>query len=123
MPNRRLVRLLVLTFAVIASQVLLAAPLPAWKKGDHFAFQLAKGSPTSRRQVTDANGASLVRGLPDRQTVLVKEAGPCQGNQGKPCITLQIDREVPPPDAALKDAKFTEQILAEIDTASGDILS
>jgi hypothetical protein len=106
-----------IVFAVQAATATRAIP---WKKGDRFSFQLEKGSSTKVTQVTDARGAVLVRSLPDRQTVQVKDIGTCEGRK---CVLLQIDREVPPPEPKFKNEKFTEQIVAGIDQETGDVLS
>jgi hypothetical protein len=109
-----------LVLFVFAVQAAAAARDIPWKKGDKFSFQLEKGSSTKVTQVTDARGAVLVRSLPDRQTVQVKDIETCAG---KKCVLLQIDREVPPPEPKLQNEKFTEQIVAEIDQETGDVLS
>lgn len=112
-----LVMLVVVAFAVQAATQ--GRPIP-WKKGDTFSFQLEKGSPTKLTEVTDPRGAVLMRSLPDRQTVQVKDVTTCEG---KKCVFLQIDREVPPPEPKFKNEKFTEQIVAGIDQDTGDVLS
>lgn len=105
---------------VFAVQAATAARAIAWKKGDKFSFQSQKGSSTKTTQVTDARGAVLMRGLPDRQTVQVKDIGTCEGRK---CVFLQIDRDAPPPEPKLQNEKFTEQIVAGIDQETGNILS
>lgn len=108
---------MLIVFAVQAATAARAIP---WKKGDKFSFQLQKGSSTKPTQITDARGAVLVRSLPDRQTVQVKDIATCEG---KKCFILQIDRDAPPPEPKLKNEKFTEQIVAGIDQETGDVLS
>jgi len=105
---------------VVAVQAATAARVIPWKKGDTFSFQLQKGSTTKATQVTDARGAVVSRSLPDRQTVQVKDIATCEG---KKCVLLQIDREVPPPEPKFKNEKFTEQIVAGIDQETGNVLS
>jgi hypothetical protein len=114
-----LVGSLVMLIAVAVQAATAARAIP-WKKGDKFSFQLQKGSSTETTQVTDARGAVLVRSLPDRQTVQVKDIGTCEGRK---CVLLQIDRDVPPPEPKLKNEKFTEQIVAGIDQETGNVLS
>ncbi len=106
-----------IVFAVQAATATRAIP---WKKGDTFSFELQKGASAKVTRVTDAGGALLARSLPDRQTVQVKDIATCEGRK---CVLLQIDREVPPPEAKFKNEKFTERLIAGIDQETGNILS
>jgi hypothetical protein len=108
---------LLIVFAVQAATAARALP---WKKGDKFSFQLQKASSTKPTQITDARGAVVARGLPDWQTVEVKDIATCEG---KKCVLLQIDRDAPPPDPKFKNEKFTEQIVAGIDQETGNVLT
>lgn len=119
---RSLVVSLVLLVPVVAAvEAATETRLLPWKKGDKFSFQSEKGSSAKPTQVTDSRGALLARSLPDRQTVQVTDVATCQG---KKCVFLQIEREVPPPaETPFKNEKFTEQIVAGIDQETGDVLS
>jgi hypothetical protein len=115
------VSLVLLVPVVYAVEAATATRVLPWKKGDIFSFQSEKGPSAKGAQVTDSRGAVLARSLPARQTVQVTDVGTCQG---KKCVFLQIEREVPPPpETPFKNEKFTERIVAGIDQETGDILS
>jgi hypothetical protein len=88
------------------------------KKGDAFTFE-TQNKASAASPITNAQGAILVDALPTRQVVKVTDAGDCEG---KKCITLQADRDLPPPSADQKNEKLTEKLIVKIDAATGDVL-
>jgi hypothetical protein len=106
-------------FALGASRSAGAADALALKKGETFTFATQKGTAKAVGPIANAQGAIIQDPLPDHQVVKVTEVGDCKG---KKCITLQADRDVPPPSPELKNEKFSEKVIVSIDAATGDIL-
>jgi hypothetical protein len=106
-------------FALGASSSADAAGALALKKGETFTFAAQKGTTKAAGPIADAQGAIVQDPLPNHQVVKVTEVGDCKG---KKCITLQADRDVPPPSPELRNEKFSEKVVASIDAATGDIL-
>ncbi|HKV09235.1 MAG TPA: hypothetical protein VJ725_13915 [Thermoanaerobaculia bacterium] len=121
--RRDFIRLAVLSFPGLyllgTSRSASAAGTFALKAGETFTFSSQKGEGKAGGALADAQGAIIQDPLPSHQTVKVIEVGDCKG---KKCITLQADRDIPPPSPDLAKEKFSEKMVASIDAATGEIL-